>query len=127
MVVVCAGVFVVQVYSVMEPFLYFWILNPGWVKLLDKTVAFLIMLGLLWASVRQVRDTVGWKDIARFAWIPLILILLSAFGSDDFELGFRNKPKYHSHIAPGMMPLTDPLPLDTFLEQGGKQFSKFEE
>lgn len=113
--------------DMLSPFLYFWVLNNNWMIFLDYGASFLFMLATFWVCVRLVKDSMGWVDIARLSWVPLGIVLLAAVSSKDISFGFNKAPVYHSLIAPGMSPLTEPLSLDQFLEKGAQEFSKLED
>jgi pSer/pThr/pTyr-binding forkhead associated (FHA) protein len=107
-----------------SPFISFWILDEDWVKILDLMTGFVFMLAILWMCMRLVKDSIGWRDTAQLAWIPLIIVVIIASRSDEFKLGFQNKPVYDKVLALGMKPLFEPLRLDEFLEAGAQEFTR---
>lgn len=57
----------------------------------------------------------------------IAIIFLAAMGNKEISLGFQGEPKYHSRIAPGMSPFTDPKGLDEFLNAGASEFTRVHE
>jgi len=111
----------------ISPFISFWIMNEDWVKILDLLTGFVFTLAIFWMCMRLIKDRMGWRDTAPLAWIPLIIVVMVASRSDEFKLGFQNKPVYDKVLALGMKPLFEPLSLDEFLEAGSREFTRFPE
>jgi pSer/pThr/pTyr-binding forkhead associated (FHA) protein len=109
----------------LSPFISFWILAEDWVKILDLMTGFVFLLTILWMCMRLVKDNMGWRDTAQLAWIPLVIVVIIASRSDEFKLGFQNKPVYDKVLALGMKPLFEPLSLNEFLEAGAREFTRF--
>lgn len=124
LVIMCAGSTLDLIKDMLSPFLFFWVLNNNWMIFLNYGSSFLFLLAAFWVCVRLVKDSMGWKDVMRLSWFPLVIVLLAAMGAKDISMGFKKDPVYHSMIAPGMGPLTEPLNLDEFLAKGADEFPR---
>ncbi|QPJ61611.1 MAG: FHA domain-containing protein [Candidatus Nitronauta litoralis] len=126
--VVCNLVaFISYIYTVFDPFIFFHLLNRSMVALANNGVLFLMTLGELWICVRLVKDSLKLKDFVPITVFAIAIIFLAAMGNKEISLGFQGEPKYHSRIAPGMSPFTDPKGLDEFLNAGASEFTRVHE
>lgn len=111
-------------YEMGEPFVLFWISSPGLLLAAKYVPAMVYMIAILWASLRLVRDTVKWSDVARLSSISVLIILLSAWGSQDIRFEFSNSPSFPDNLAPYLEPLSEPGSLEEFLDKSGPKLFK---
>ena len=119
-----AGMILTLAYSIFKPFIFFWFFNNGLALALGAVASFAIMLAMFWASVRVSSDSMQRKDIAKLAFIALIFTVMTTWSAPG-RGQFSSKPSYPAMMAPWFQPLTQPLPVDAFLDESrGKLFSQ---
>ena len=112
------------VYSVLNPFLLFWVFSVDVSEFLNYMAMFLFLLGMFWLSLRLTKDIPTRRDFIRLASIALSITIFSAWGADAINLDFSSKPSFTSHLSPYLGPLTEAMPLDNFLLESGKELFK---
>ena len=105
---------------VVQPFLYFGVLDERWENSIGLTLDFFLTFILLYACVRLTHDFISKKDIVPLAWLTVFITLISALSGDVIQLGFQSTPTFNSHLAPYMEPLSEPASLDQFLESSSR-------
>ena len=118
------GTFFWFIYEMGEPFLLFWMSNPGLLAAAKYVPATIYMIIIFWASLRLVRDTVKWSDFAKLSSAALLFVLLSAWGSQDIRFEFSSSPSYPNNLAPYLEPLSEPGSFEDFLEKSGPKLYK---
>ena len=119
-----ATTFLLTAYFTLEPFLLFWVSSPSLVVLEKYVVMFCALTALLWASLRLVKDLLKWKDLAKVSGLVLLFVLFSAWESNAFKLKYSSYPDFPAHLAPLLTPLSEPEPLEIFLEKSSKELFK---
>jgi len=116
--------FVSIMYSAVNPFLFYWVFNVDVYAFLIYMAMFLMLLGMFWMSLRLTKDISTRGDFMRLASIAICLTIFSAWGADAIDFDFSSKPSFTSHLAPYLGPLTEPMSLDSFLQESGKDLFK---
>lgn len=109
------------IYFMIDPFLYFWILDNNVVAILDMVLNFGIMFLMLWASMSMIKDFLARGDLIKIATISLLFALPSIFLEGGIQFGFSAKPSYQTKMTPYLKPLSEPLSLDAFLRNSGRK------
>ena len=112
------------IYFMIDPFLYFWILENNVVVILDTVINFGIMFLMLWASMSLIKDFLTRGDIVKLMVISLLLNVPNLFVDGGFQFGFSGKPTYQTRMTPYLKPLSEPLSLDAFLKKSGHKLFK---
>ena len=118
------GTFLWFIYEMGEPFVLFWMSSPGMLVMAKYFPATIYMIAIFWASLRLVRDTVKWPDVAKLSSMALLFVLLSAWGSQDIRFEFSSNPSYPANLAPYLEPLSEPQPFEDFLKKSGPKIYK---
>jgi|GEM_PF-2297717 len=124
LVIINIGMTLIAIFDKLQPFLFFWALNPNLTRIMDLTFGFIFMLAILYVCMKFVKESMEWRDLMHLGWVPLIIVLMVALRSDEFRLGFHSKPVFHKTMAPGLSPLIEPLNIDEFLKEGALEFEK---
>ncbi len=119
-----AGILLSYLHTEVGPFWYFGVFNNGLIAIAEYVISFGVMLVMLWASARLTKDFVTRKEVIKFAGITLVLIVLTAWSTEDIKIGFSAKPSYPTQLAPYLKPWSESLPLDSFLKDSGPEIFK---
>ncbi len=114
-------VFFEVVFTVVDPFLYFWIMDNRLMIFFDGFVSLLFSVAMFWVGLKLTKDVLRMGDYIKIAVISIALASMAVVASDGFSWGSGRKPIYPAKMVPYLQPLTKPQKLDTFLEESGRE------
>lgn len=115
------------IYSMVSPFVYFWVFSAPLITAARGVAFFVMLLGMFWGSVKVTIDFLKWKDIAKLAVIAFTFTIIFAWQNNDFRLEFSSVPSYPSELAPWLQPLTEPQSAEAFLDESAPALFNQEE
>lgn len=115
------GTLVSVFYEFFNPVIFFWIFHEGLLAFLNRAIYFVIILAMLWASIKLTKEFVNKRDFAGVLTISLTLTLLAAWSQKEIQQEFSAKPSYPAIMAPYLKPISEPEPINDFLKEAGAE------